>query len=151
MEKKILVILTVVLVILILAFILIPAPGKDEKTPKGQIKDITTNSSNIRVFNVQANEIINSPLVILGEAKLWYFEASFPVRLEDAGGRIITQVPAQAKTDWMTEEFVAFEAKLEFEPPATETGFIVLEQDDPSGLKSNIEFMKIPVTFKGQS
>ncbi len=137
--------MTAVLVLLLAAFIFIPGPDKT-----GKIK-IETNSENIKVFNLAADQAVKSPLIILGEAAGWYFEASFPARLEDANGYIISGAPAQAKSDWMTAEFVPFEAKLEFEPPTTKTGFVVLMADDPSGLNQNVEYIKIPVVFESYS
>lgn len=133
--------MTAVLVLLLAAFIFIPGPDKTGK------KGIETNSENIKVFNLEVNQVVKSPLIILGEAAGWYFEASFPARIEDAGGNVLAQAPAQAKSDWMTTEFVPFETKLEFETPTTKTGFVVLMADDPSGLNQNVEYIKIPVVF----
>jgi len=135
--------MTAILVVLLALFLFIPAPNRNGQNPQ-----IETNSENIRVFNLLANQKISSPLVVLGEARLWYFEASFPARLEDGNGKIITQVPAQAKTDWMTKEFVPFEARFEFTFPETQTGYVILEEDDPSGLNQNREFIKIPIVFE---
>lgn len=142
-EKKILVFMTAVLVLVLAAFIFIPAPEKDEPARK-----IETNSKNIKVYNLVAGQEIKSPLVILGEAAGWYFEASFPARIEDTFGNVIAQAPAQAKSDWMTTESVPFETKLEFDPPTTPAGFVVLMADDPSGLNQNVEYIKIPILFE---
>ncbi len=147
MEKKVLIFMTAVLVIMLAAFIFIPGPQR----PDEKIKDIETNSKNIKVYNLTAGQKIISPLIIFGEADGWYFEASFPARLEDADGNILARAPAQAKTDWMTAKFVPFEVKLEFELPVTEKGFVILEQDDPSGQKENVEFIKIPVVFESST
>lgn len=141
-EKKILVFMTAVLVLMLAAFIFIPAPEKDEPARK-----IETNSKNIKVYNLVAGQEIKSPLVILGEAAGWYFEASFPVKITDGNGNILSAGPAQAKSDWMTTEFVPFEANLEFKSSPTETGFVILEADDPSGLNQDVEYIKIPIVF----
>jgi hypothetical protein len=47
----------------------------------------------------------------------------------------------------MTEEFVPFTATLTFEQPETETGFLVLEKDNPSGLPEQADELRIPVSF----
>lgn len=95
------------------------------------------------------NELVRSPLIVSGEARgLWFFEASFPVKLLDATGKEIVVKPAQAKSDWMTENFVPYEAVLEFKAPATETGFLVLKKDNPSGLPENERELRIPVRFR---
>jgi len=102
----------------------------------------------IRVFTPQANEKISSPLLIQGEARgFWFFEATFPVKLLDGQGNLIAQHYAQAKGDWMTEDFVSFEAELVFEAPTTQKGWLVLEKDNPSDLSENAEELRIPIIF----
>jgi len=102
----------------------------------------------IRVFTPQANEKISSPLLITGEARgFWFFEATFPVKLLDDKGNIIAQHYAQAKGDWMTEDFVPFESELVFEAPTTQKGWLVLEKDNPSSLSENADELRIPIIF----
>jgi hypothetical protein len=105
---------------------------------------------NIRVMNPEPNQVISSPLVISGEARgTWFFEADFPVILRDGDGNVIAEHYAQALSDWMTGEFVPFEAVIEFEKPATEIGYLILEKDNPSGLEEHDEeSLIIPVRFK---
>ena len=102
----------------------------------------------IRVFSPQANEKVSSPLLIKGEARgFWFFEATFPVKLLDDKGNIIAQHYAQAKGDWMTEDFVPFESELVFEAPTTQKGWLVLEKDNPSSLSENADELRIPIIF----
>lgn len=102
----------------------------------------------IRVFSPKANETISSPLSITGEARgIWYFEADFPIRLYDGEGKEIGLAIAQAKGDWMTENFVPFEARLIFLTPKTATGTLVFERDNPSGLPENADELRMPVRF----
>jgi len=102
----------------------------------------------LRNLNVQANSLITNNFKLTGEARTWYFEASFPVKLLDANGKIIAQGPAQAQGEWMTTEFVPFEATLKFiTQPTTATGSLVLEADNPSGLPENADSFTIPVRF----
>lgn len=104
----------------------------------------------IRVASPKANEIVRSPLRVAGEARgTWYFEASFPVSLFDANGKRLVAAPAQAKGEWMTTDFVPFEAELRFSEPSTSTGFLLLREDDPSGGEGGpVEEVRIPVRFK---
>ncbi len=103
----------------------------------------------IRNMNVKENSIVRSPLEVTGEARgFWFFEASFPVKLLDANGKEIVVKPAQAKNGWMTESFVPFGVELEFSTPATETGFLVLQKDNPSGLPEYDRELKIPIKFQ---
>lgn len=48
----------------------------------------------------------------------------------------------------MTEEFVPFEAKIEFEILATSKGVLILEKDNPSGLPENDDQLRVPVRFE---
>jgi len=102
----------------------------------------------IKVFNVSANQLVKSPLVVKGEARgYWYFEASFPVKVLDADGTVLGQTPAQAKGEWMTENFVPFEATLEFKIAKSNSGWLVLEKDNPSGLPEHDDELRIPIRF----
>lgn len=102
----------------------------------------------IQVESPQTNDTITSPLVIKGKARgFWFFEASFPIRLYDDNGELLTTAIAQAQDDWMTEEFVPFTAELKFENPKTEKGTLVLEKDNPSGLPENADELRMLVLF----
>jgi hypothetical protein len=106
-------------------------------------------ANQIKVTNPQPNQVVESPLIIEGEARgTWFFEATFPVKLLDANGNVIAAHFAQAQDDWMTENFVPFKAQIEFEKPATDTGVLILEKDNPSGLPENDAKIEIPVRYK---
>lgn len=108
----------------------------------------TTSNPNISVVSPLPNDTVTSPLTVTGEARgTWYFEASFPVRLLDGNGNQIAIAPAQAQSDWMTENFVPFSVTLTFATPATSTGTLILEKDNPSGEPANAAQIEIPVTF----
>ncbi|MFH1789929.1 MAG: Gmad2 immunoglobulin-like domain-containing protein [bacterium] len=102
----------------------------------------------ISVENLSAGQSITSPLTIKGQARgSWFFEASFPIKLLDQSGSLLASVPAQAKGNWMTNDFVPFEAELKFSSPTTSKGSIILEKDNPSGLTQNADQLIIPVSF----
>lgn len=100
--------------------------------------------------NPRPNQEISSPLKIAGQARgTWFFEASFPVFLVDWDGLIIAQGIATAQDDWMTEDFVPFEATLEFEKPSYKNnGGLILKKDNPSGLPEYDDALEIPIFFK---
>ena len=103
----------------------------------------------IRIDSPRPNTIITSPLEVTGQARgTWYFEASFPVKLFDGNGEQLAIIPAQAEGEWMTEKFVSFKATLEFSAPATDSGTLVLEKDNPSGLPENDDSLIVPVRFR---
>ena len=105
----------------------------------------------IKITSPRPNATVQSPLTITGEARgYWYFEASFPVFLVDWDGKIIAQGIATAKDNWMTEEFVPFEAKLEFtvDPQVySNRGALILKKDNPSGLPEHDDALEIPILF----
>lgn len=93
--------------------------------------------------------VVRSPLVVSGAARgPWYFEASFPVRLVDGHDQEITVRPAHAQGEWMTPEYVPFLVRLEFTPPQTATGTVVLEKDNPSGLPEHAAELRVPIRFR---
>jgi hypothetical protein len=93
---------------------------------------------------------ISSPLTLSGQARgNWYFEASFPIELTDVNGNVIVQSHANATGDWMTTDFVPFEATLEFTPPSGDKrGVLILRKDNPSGLPEKEDELDIPVVFQ---
>ena len=105
-------------------------------------------SNHIKVTKPLPNQLVESPITIEGEARgTWFFEATFPVKLMDADGNLIAAHFAQAQGEWMTEDFVLFAAELIFEKPSTDTGILILEKDNPSGLPENDASIEIPVRF----
>jgi len=114
-----------------------------------KIKPPEDKSNLIRVYSPLPNQEITSPVSISGEARgYWFFEASFPVKLLDKNGGVITQTPAQAQGDWMTEDFVPFSAQLSFTTSETQNGTLVLEKDNPSDLPENANELRVPVIIK---
>lgn len=103
----------------------------------------------IRLTSPLPNEVVKSPLKITGEARgFWFFEASFPVFLVNWDGLIIAEGIATAKDDWMTEDFVPFEATLEFEiPKYKNNGALILKKDNPSGLPEHDDALEVPILF----
>ncbi len=105
----------------------------------------------IRLDTPRPNQVVESPLSVTGEARgMWYFEDSFPIVVVDWDGRIIGQGIAAAKSDWMTEDFVPFEATITFETDKnaySNKGALILRKDNPSGLPENDDALEIPVVF----
>ncbi len=103
----------------------------------------------IVVTTPTANALIASPVVVTGKARgTWYFEASFPVKVLDANGKVLGVVPAQAQGEWMTTEFVPFTVSVPFATSTTATGTLVLQKDNPSGLPEFDAELRIPVRFR---
>ncbi len=106
----------------------------------------------IRVQTPTPNQTISSGFDLKGEAKGgWYFEASFGGWIEDSNGKKIVVFPVQADGDWMTLNFVPFSEIVTFSPPETSAGYLVLRNDNPSGLPENDRQIVIPVKFATSS
>lgn len=103
----------------------------------------------IHVTSVKADDLITSPLRLTGEARgNWYFEASFPVVLQDANGKILAQAPIQAIGEWMTTEFVPFDTLFTFPQSTTDTGTLTFHKDNPSALPQFDASISFPVRFR---
>jgi len=73
------------------------------------------------------------------------------VVLTNWDGLIIAQGIAQAKSEWMTTDFVPFEATLTFTVDKnvySNRGAIILRKDNPSGLPENDDALEIPIVYK---
>lgn len=106
----------------------------------------------VRLETPRPNQTIKSPLTLKGQARgTWFFEASFPVVLTDWDGKIIGEGIAQAKGDWMTAEFVPFEATLTFladKNAYSNKGTLILRKDNPSGLPEHEDALEIPMVIQ---
>ena len=101
----------------------------------------------ITIDNPRPNQVIASPLLIEGQARgTWFFEGDFPLKLLDEQGEIIVEHYATAQCGWMTEEFVPFNAEIEFNTTSTK-GALLLIKDNPSGLPENDDQLIVPVKF----
>ena len=102
----------------------------------------------IRVNSPRPNSVIGPVINISGEARgTWFFEASFPIVLEDKEGNVLATHYATALADWMTEDFVPFESELEVDFGKAKEGILVLKKDNPSGLPEYEDGIRIPLFF----
>ncbi|MCC7356186.1 MAG: hypothetical protein IT410_01045 [Candidatus Doudnabacteria bacterium] len=103
----------------------------------------------IRVTSMKNNQVVDGSFTVTGEARgQWYFEGSFPVRIEDANGKVLGRVAAKAKGEWTTTEYVPFEVFVIFDKYQTSTGSIIFEKDNPSGLPENASELRVPIRFE---
>jgi len=107
---------------------------------------VNIGNSDVKNLSVKSGQKITSPLVVEGEAKgSWFFEGSFPIKITDEQGNVLGTSYVQAKTDWMTEDFVKFSGTVSYESKTEGKGFLVLANDNPSGLPEYAKEVKIPV------
>ncbi len=129
-----------------------PAEEQPSSTPEPEfeLEPSPTPHPEIRLESPQHGDQISSPLTVTGEARgTWFFEGSFPVVLTDWDGEIISEGLAFTQEEWMTEEFIPFEAELEFKKPELyERGHLILQKDNPSGMRDLDDAFEITVFFE---
>ncbi len=128
------------------------------KTPDGRTyaeeitPDITYTNSSADLIKVDLpfpGSVTGKEFKILGQARgQWFFEASFPIEVLDKNGKSITIVVAQAKTDWMTENFVPFEANVKIPESYIGSATLVFKKDNPSGLPEYDASISFPITIE---
>jgi hypothetical protein len=126
------------------------ATSTSDANPTPSIPDSTATNpgSLITITSVKEHDTITSPLIIKGQARgPWYFEATFPIQLKDANGRLLVESYGQATGEWMTADFVPFETTLTFTKPTTTTGTLIFMNANPSGEPDKDMRLEIPVTF----
>ncbi len=103
----------------------------------------------IRADRPKPGDLVQGTITIDGQARgTWYFEASFPIRLEDSDGNELAVSHAEAQSDWMMEDFVPFLATITVPATSSERGTLILEKDNPSGMAENADELRIPVKFR---
>lgn len=103
----------------------------------------------IQVEQPNRNASIKSPLQIKGKARgYWYFEGTFPVVLIDKNDKRVASGVAEAKGEWMSEDFVPFEVKLKFDTPKAQRGYLIFKKANPSGRPENDRSFRLPVIFE---
>lgn len=95
------------------------------------------------------NDEVESPLTVRGQAPgSWFFEGTFPVRVEDANGAVLGRGNVTADADWMQTGLVSFHGTVTFDPSTTNSGFVIFAKDNPSGLPANDREIRVPCFFK---
>ena len=146
-ESSAIVALIIAGIIGVLVLILVSEPV--EKTEQTQDFKSRQVAELIHVTSPEPNQEIASPLVVEGQARgSWFFEANFPIMLLDENSNVLANAIATAVSDWMTENFVPFRAELKFASTDSKSGFLILHNNNPSGLSENNKELKIPVAFR---
>ena len=122
-------------------------------TEEAEVSTEFTSPKGVKIIVTEPlkNSLVTTPLSVKGSVPgNWSFEASFPVKLLDADRNLVAQAPASLTGDWMTDAMVPFSANLPFVVPATNTGFLVLEKDNPSGEAANDDSVEIPIRYSAE-
>jgi hypothetical protein len=148
--KWLLGILSLLIIVAAVALFVIPAKAPTKLDGGPDIGGPPPSLEGLIIVDIYPNTPIHSPVTVTGRARGgWYFEGSFPVELKDAKDKTIIQTPAQAQSDWMTNNEVPFSVTLNFPTqPSGSKGTLVLRKDNPSGLPQNDQSLEVPVVFK---
>ncbi len=110
---------------------------------------INATADNIVVELPFPGAVTGKSFSVVGKARgMWYFEASFPVKVLDRDGKVLAQVPAQAQGEWMTSEFVPFKVDIQVPDSYIGPATLVLQKDNPSGLPQNDASISFPITIE---
>lgn len=150
--------LAVLIALLVAALVFWPG---ETQAPTGEIpgdptaglnnEEYATKDDLIRVTSPAINAELASPVIITGEARgMWYFEASFPIEIRDSSNTVVGQGIATAQGEWMTEEYVPFNATIVITgtPASGSAGTVVFIKDNPSGLPEHDNSLSVPITFE---
>ncbi len=128
------------------------------KTPDGRtyaeelpekITYINSSEDLIKVELPFPGAVTGKEFSVVGQARgVWFFEASFPIKLLDKDGNTLDTAIAQAQGDWMTEDFVLFKANLKAPESYIGPATIVLIKDNPSGIPEKDASISFPITVE---
>jgi uncharacterized membrane protein YgdD (TMEM256/DUF423 family) len=114
-----------------------------------QQEDHSGSGTEVVLSTIHAQDLVQSPLVVSGKAPgNWFFEANIGLRLLDADGKEVARGHATAEKDWMTTGLVPFSGSIVFSVPATATGYIEIEKDNPSDKPELDGSVRVPVRFR---
>lgn len=109
------------------------------------------NKSNLLISAPESGQLISSPLVIKGRVSgSWFFEASLPISLVDSNDLVIAKHYVSADGEWMTSNPVSFSGEISFtiNEETTDSGYLIIHKNNPSGLSENDGAIKMPIRFR---
>lgn len=123
-------------------------PNEEEQMeePVAEITYLNSSSDLIQVESPQPGSVVGKEFNITGKARgYWFFEASFPVELQTLEGNTLGGGVATADGEWMTEDFVNFNAEIQTPSAFTGPAILILKKDNPSGLPENEASISFPI------
>lgn len=122
--------------------------GRDGLWSRDLGSDTLVEDIQVRGVEPAAGSSVSSPIELTGEALgVWFFEGTFPYRLQTESGDVLASGAVEAEGDWMTTDFVPFGASIEYDVATETPGRLVLMNDNPSGLPENDASLTIPLTL----
>lgn len=106
-------------------------------------------SSRVMVDAPKAGTTVGKMFMVTGKAPgNWFFEASFPLQVRSEDGDVIGRAIAQAQSDWMTTELVAFTTEVTLEGSYSGPATLILLRDNPSGLPEHDDALEVDIIVK---
>lgn len=123
----------------------IPPVAEVEASPQ-----ISEEHAFVTLNTPRPGDVISPPIQIAGQApQNWFFEGQLFAKIETDNGTVIGQGPLKTEGDWTTEKVLNFRGELKFSvPTGVQTGKLVIENDNPSGLPENQKRYEIQVRFQ---
>lgn len=139
---------TIIIVIILIGLGLL-LMSNNSKTPdlstRPAIEYVNASDDIIRVTLPYPGAVTGKEFKVIGEARgTWYFEASFPIEVLDKDGNVLVQTHATAQKEWMTEDFVPFEADIKVPESYIGLATLVLHKDNPSDIREKDASMSFP-------
>lgn len=120
-----------------------------EELPVPEIEYTNATADTITVALPTPGAVTGKEFSVIGEARgNWYFEASFPIELQDESGNVLATGIAQAQGDWMTTDFVPFKADIVAPSAFIGPAVLVLKKDNPSALPEYDASISFPITVE---
>ncbi len=104
------------------------------------------NTGDLVSFSVAAGAPVSGNMTITGSVQnAYFFEANILVKVLDANQNVLVDTYGTATTDWMTTAPVSFTTNIDFTNLPSGPGYIMLENDNPSGDPNLVKQILIPV------
>lgn len=125
-------------------------PGDVQNEDFATNPDILGNKEDLVYFSIWPNSVLPKQIVSYrGSVKGGYFfEANILIGVADKDKNMILQSNGVAKTDWMTSDAVEFEGYLDFSTIPSGEAYVVIHNDNASGLPENDKAIYIPVIIQ---
>lgn len=109
---------------------------------------VTGNAGDLVSLSVTPGQNLTGPIILTGAVKNGYFfEANIVVKVMDAGMNTLLTTNGTATTDWMTAAPVSFTSNVNFTGLPSGPGFLVIENDNPSGDPAYLKQIFIPIVI----
>ncbi|OHB09375.1 MAG: hypothetical protein A3H52_03280 [Candidatus Zambryskibacteria bacterium RIFCSPLOWO2_02_FULL_39_26] len=148
-SKRIVIIILIILAGLIVWFGFFKVRTAVAPVEESKITYVNASIDLIQVTLPFPDAVTGKEFKVVGRARgYWFFEASFPVEVLDRNGNSLGIFVAQAKDEWMTENFVPFEVDIVVPQFYIGPAKLVLKKDNPSGLSEYDASISFPINIE---